>query len=135
MFNQKLKKYSRIGEMREHGTRIESEGSEPDRAACLAAARLSTSSAASPHIYNHNPDGRKMTRKSEITVKLNLTNQNKYQIVFLFYHLLNFLEKLCNLRLKNILYKLHILNPNSCLQRAEISTMYQFATLGEPFTE
>lgn len=31
----------------EHGTRIESEGSEPDKAAFLAAARLSTSSAAS----------------------------------------------------------------------------------------
>ena len=31
-----------------HDTRIESEGSEPDKAAFLAAARLSTSSAALP---------------------------------------------------------------------------------------
>jgi hypothetical protein len=44
-------------------TLIESEGSEPDKAAFLAAARLSTSSEASPDINNYMLKRRKMEVK------------------------------------------------------------------------
>ena len=88
-----------MGNMEEDITRIESEGSEPDRAAFRAAARLSTSSAELPwEFIQRQEGGQKMNFKFESSVKIKLTNQNKYQIVFFLNHFLNFLEKLSNLK-------------------------------------
>ena len=61
----------------EDSTLIESEGSEPDRAAFLAAARLSTSSETSSftmYIYKKKLEGRKMKFKFKSSVLIILTN-------------------------------------------------------------
>lgn len=82
-------------------TLMESEGSEPDRAAFLAAARLSTSSAryARKELIGKNKSKNKIQFSCLVFLceKTQLTNQDKHQIVCILNHFLNILEKFSNL--------------------------------------
>jgi len=89
--------YSCKGRRKEDFTRIESEGSEPDKAAFLAAARLSTSSAGLQTYIYLSRYIKIYTCSKLIFLQLCLTDQNKYQIAFFLYHFLNLLEKFCHL--------------------------------------